>query len=64
MVPGPDAQSVVSQTADPGILNSIPTWFHTFVEIDHEIISTVILLLLLIQEGLLSGMPIKNWLTG
>ena len=27
---------------------------HTFMEIDHEIISTVILLLLLTQEGLLS----------
>ena len=63
MVPGPVAQSVVSQTADPGIPNSIPTRFHTFVEIDNEIISTVIILLLLIQEGLLSGMHIKNWLT-
>ena len=30
------------------------TQSHTFVEIDHEIISMVILLLLLIQEGLLS----------
>ena len=64
MVPGPVTQSIVSQTADPGILNSIPTGFHTFVEIDQEIISTIILLLLLIQEGLLSGMRIKNWLNG
>ena len=31
-------------TADPGVVNSIPAWSHTFVEIDHEIISTVILL--------------------
>ena len=31
-------------TADPGIVSSIPVWSHTFVEIDHEIISTVILL--------------------
>ena len=31
-------------TADPGIPSSIPTRSHTFVEIDHEIISTVILL--------------------
>ena len=31
-------------TADPGVASSIPAWSHTFVEIDHEIISTVILL--------------------
>ena len=31
-------------TADPGVVSSIPAWSHTFVEIDHEIISTVILL--------------------
>ena len=31
-------------TADPGITSSIPARSHTFVEIDHEIISTVILL--------------------
>ena len=31
-------------TADPGVASSIPVWYHTFVEIDHEIISTVILL--------------------
>ena len=29
-------------------------WQHSFVEIDHEIFSTVILSLLLIQEGQLS----------
>ena len=33
-----------SLTADPGVANSIPTRSHTFVEIDHEIISAVILL--------------------
>ena len=33
-----------SLTADPGVVSSIPAWSHTFVEIDHEIISTVILL--------------------
>ena len=33
-----------SLTADPGVASSIPTWSHTFVAIDHEIISTVILL--------------------
>ena len=33
-----------SLTADPGVLNLIPAQSHTFIEIDHEIISTVILL--------------------
>ena len=48
--PGRDAQSVtclatdVSLTADPGVASSIPARSHTFVEIEHEIISTVILL--------------------
>ena len=28
----------------PGVASSIPARYHTFVEIDHEIISTVILL--------------------
>ena len=31
-------------TADPGVASLIPAWSHTFVEIDHEIISKVILL--------------------
>ena len=31
-------------TADPGVASSIPAWSYTFVEIDHEMISTVILL--------------------
>ena len=31
-------------TADPGVASSILTRSHTFVEIDHEIISTAILL--------------------
>ena len=49
-VPGRVAQSVtclatdVYLTADPGVASSIPARYHTFVEIDHEIISTVILL--------------------
>ena len=40
------AQSVTdaSLTADPGVASLIPARDHTFVEIDHEIISTVILL--------------------
>ena len=48
--PGRVAQSVTCLatdaclTADPGVASSIPVRYHTFVEIDHEIISTVILL--------------------
>ena len=47
--PGRVAQSVtclatdLSLTADPGVVSSIPARSHTFVEIDHEIISMVIL---------------------
>ena len=49
-IPGRIAQSVTCLatdaclTADPGVASSIPVRSHTFVEIDHEIISTVILL--------------------
>ena len=43
-------QSVDSPNADPGVASLIPAQSHTFVEIDHEILSTVILLPLLIQE--------------
>ena len=54
-------------TADPGVASSIPTRSHTFVEIDHEIISMVISSLPLIQDGLLSvtskSMCMKYWLT-
>ena len=48
--PGCVAQSVTclatdaSLIADPGVASSIPVRFHTFVEIDHGIISMVILL--------------------
>ena len=48
------AQLVTSLTADLGVAGLIPAQSHTFVEIDHEIISMVILLPTLIQEGLLS----------
>ena len=54
--PGRVAQSVTCLatdaclTADPGVASSIPARYHTFVEIDHEIISTVILLLPLIYS--------------
>ena len=49
-IPGRVVQSVTCLatdaclTADPGVASSIPARSHTFVEIDHEIISTVILL--------------------
>ena len=49
-LPGRVAQSVACLatdaclTADPGVASSIPARSHTFVEIDHEIISMVILL--------------------
>ena len=49
-LPGRVAQSVmclvtdVKLTADPGVASSIPAQSHNFLEIDHEIISTVILL--------------------
>ena len=49
-MPGRVAQSVTCLatdaclTADPGVASSIPVRSHTFVEIDHEMIPTVILL--------------------
>ena len=49
-MPGRVAQSVTCLatdaclTADPGVASSIPVRSHTFVGIDHEMISTVILL--------------------
>ena len=52
-VPGPAAQLVASPTADPGVASLILAWSHTFEGIHHEIISTVILLLLLIKVGLI-----------
>ena len=42
--PGRVAQSVMCLATDPGVASSIPVRSHTFVEIDHEMISTVILL--------------------
>ena len=54
--PGRVAQSVTCLAtdacliADPGVASSIPVRSHTFVEIDHEMISTVILLLPLIHS--------------
>ena len=48
-MPGRVAQSITCLTtdacltADPGVTSSIPVRSHTFVEIDHEMTSTVIL---------------------
>ena len=60
LVPGPVAQIQGSRVLP--LAQS-----HTFVVIDHEIISTVILFLPLIQEGLLTdtskSMCTKCWLT-
>ena len=39
----PVAQSIMCLTADPGVTSSILNGSHTFVEIDQEIISMVIL---------------------
>ena len=56
LLPGRVAQSLTCLatdaclTADPGVASSILARSHTFVEIDHEIISTVILLLPLIYS--------------
>ena len=50
LLPGRVAQSVTCLATDacltaiPGVASSIPARSHTFVEIDHEIISTVIFL--------------------
>ena len=48
----PKGQSVVSLIVDPEAMSLILAWSHTLVEFDHDIFSTFILLLLLIQEGL------------
>ena len=42
IVTGP--RSAVGNVSGPRVASSIPARSHTFVEIDHEIISTVILL--------------------
>ena len=51
---GPIVQLIASLIADPGFASLILAQPHTFVYIDNEIFSTVILLLMLIQEGQLS----------
>ena len=63
----PVLQLVASPIADPGAVSLISARTHTFVKIDNEIFSMVILLLPLIQEGLLSvtneSMCKEFWLT-
>ena len=65
---GPKAQCVTSPDADPRVVNLIQTQAHTctFMEIDCEIFSTVIPLLPLNQEGMLSvtseSMCTEYWL--
>ena len=71
--PGCIAQSVMCLTTDvcliaaPWVVSLIPGQSYTFVEIDLEIFSTVILLLPLFQEGLVSvtseSICLKCWLT-
>ena len=49
------ASNWCSQTDVPGVAGLTPLgWQHSFMEIDHEIFSTIILSLPLIQEGQLS----------
>ena len=38
------SSQITQKSADPGVASSIPAQYYTFVEIDHEIISSVILL--------------------
>ena len=52
MTPAPVFLSVVSLTADLGVVSSILTLSYTSLEIDHGIVSMVIFLLPLIQEGM------------
>ena len=59
--PGSLGQSVASLTVNPVVASSIPARSITFVEIDHEIISTVILLLPLIKKGCSQALA-NNWL--
>ena len=48
---GSKYQILVCVTVDPGLGSSMPAKSHTFVEIDNEIISTVILLPESVKNG-------------
>ena len=53
-----------SLTADPGVASSIPAGWHTFVEIDHDIIYSVILFPSAESLSATSeSMCMKYWLT-
>ena len=66
---GSVAQSVAclatdaSLTADPGVASLIPAQSYTFLEIDHEIISAVILLPSTELSVTSESMCTKYWLT-
>ena len=60
---GPVAQSVASVIADPGVTSLMLARLHTFMETDHEIFSTVIFLLPLIQEVYALSICTECWLT-
>ena len=63
---GPVGQSITSPAADPGVGSLIQARFHIFVEIDHEMIYMVILLLPLIGDWLSvtsENLCLKYWLT-
>ena len=62
LVLGPVVQPVARLIADPGVMSSISAQSHTFLEIDHEIFSMLILILWLIQEELVS-LPSKSMCT-
>ena len=67
--PGCIGQSLTCLTADPGVASLIPSWSHTLVEIDHEIISMAILLPSADSRRVVVGyktsenMCMKYWLT-
>ena len=44
LIPSHVTQSVTCLTADPGVASLIPARPHNFMEIDHEVISMIILL--------------------
>ena len=46
----PEGQAVANLIVDSEAMSLIMAWSHTLVEFDHEIFSTFILLLLLIQK--------------
>ena len=58
--PGCIGQSVTCLTADPGVGSLIPAQSYTFAEIDHEIISTAILLTSADSKRVSKACPWKN----